>query len=129
LLIPARSARPSGAALAASPLTHMHYIRESDDQMTVSGLVEQSGYLRINEAWDPGWHAVVDGRPVSLIAGDDLFLTVPLEPGYHQVQLQFSTPGALTGFILSALSLVGLLVVTSNVWTARSGKGEPHVQK
>jgi hypothetical protein len=45
------------------------------------------------------------------------------------VQLQFSTPGALTGFILSALSLVGLLVVTSNVWTARSGKGEPHVQK
>jgi uncharacterized membrane protein YfhO len=90
------------------------YSRESEDRMTISADVSQSGYLRINEAWDPGWHATVDGKPTQLIAGDDVFLTLPLVPGDHKVQFEFSTPGFPAGCVVSVICLALL------VWTTRS---------
>jgi hypothetical protein len=129
LLIPTGSARPASAAVPQSLPASVQYSRDSEDQMSISAIAPQSGYLRIDEAWDPGWHATVDGTPVVLIAGDDLFLTLPLEAGYHRVELRFSTPGAVAGLLMSAASLIALFAVTSDRWAGRVPNAQRRKQK
>jgi Bacterial membrane protein YfhO len=116
LLIPAGSPAPA-AATQTTPepaSATIGYTRDSEDRMTVVADIHEPGYLRISEAWDPGWHATVDGQPAPLLAGDDLFLTLPISPGSHQVQLAFSTPGVLGGWAITTLSLIALWAVTRN---------------
>jgi hypothetical protein len=113
LLIPAGSPTPSSSAAPDSLPTTVVYTRDSEDVMTIDAAVPQSGYLRIDEAWDPGWHATVDGKSVPLIAGDDVFLTLPLSSGYHKVRLEFSTPGLAVGCVISVVCLAFL------IWTTR----------
>jgi hypothetical protein len=116
LLIPAGSAAPTSDGPFEPLPTALGYSRENEDKMMISATVPKAGYLRIDEAWDTGWHATVDGKNVPLIAGDDLFLTLPLSPGSHKVRLEFSTPGVVTGWIVAA-SCMGILV-----WSTRQTK-------
>jgi hypothetical protein len=117
LLIPTGSELPPEASSRQPVPMAIAYARNSEDKMTISISSPQSGYLRIDEAWDPGWHATVDGKSVPLIAGDDVFLTLPLPAGYHKVQLDFSTPGAITGWIITVVCF-GMLM-----WIARPISG------
>jgi hypothetical protein len=113
LLIPAGSPAPPATAAGADSLpTGITYTRDDEDRMTLSANTQQPGYLRIDEAWDPGWHATVDGKPTPLFAGDDVFLTLPLSAGYHTVQVEFSTPGFFTGCIISIVCFGMLMWVT-----------------
>jgi hypothetical protein len=109
LLIPTGSTVPPSKGPSEPLPPTLTYNRDSEDKMTISATVPQSGYLRIDETWDPGWHATVDGKSVPLIAGDDVFLTLPMSAGSHQVQLEFSTPGAMTGWIIS-VACFGMLM-------------------
>jgi hypothetical protein len=109
LLIPTGSELPPEAAQRQTIPAAIAYARDSEDKMSITVSSPQSGYLRINEAWDPGWHATVDGKSVPLIAGDDVFLTLPMPAGYHKVRLEFSTPGAITGWIVS-IACFGMLM-------------------
>jgi hypothetical protein len=121
LLIPVGSPAPADNGAPERLPTTLTYNRDSEDKMTISATVPQAGYLRIDEAWDLGWHATVDGKSVPLIAGDDVFLTLPLSAGYHNVKLEFSTPGAITGWIIS-IACFGMLM-----WMTRSRRGNMRI--
>jgi hypothetical protein len=125
LLIPTGSETPAPGAPIESLPTTVTYVRDNEDQMTISATVPQTGYLRIDEAWDPGWQATVDGKTVPLIAGDDVFLTLPLAPGYHKVQLEFSTPGFAVGCAISVVCLTLLIWTTRRRPRARADRSDP----
>lgn len=104
LLLPADAARPPSGTADVSP--SLVYQRASSDRMTVSVSVPGPGYLRLLEAWDPGWRATLDGAPAPLIPAYDVFMAVPVPAGSHEVRLAFATPGATTGLAISGASLV-----------------------
>lgn len=89
---------------------HVDYWRNSPDVMTIDISTTEPGFLRVLEAWDPGWSATVDGAAAPTVIADEVFMAVPIPAGKHRVVLQFSTPGVAVGATISLISL-GLLLL------------------
>ncbi|CAN5394227.1 hypothetical protein BH09PLA1_BH09PLA1_04290 [soil metagenome] len=95
-------------------IAELRYGRPSSDEMIVHVTTDRPGYVRLLESWDPGWSATVDGAPAPILAGNDVFITVPISPGTHELRLIYRTPGAKTGIVISVLCavlLVGFAIV------------------
>jgi len=73
------------------------------------------GWLVINESWDPGWTAVLDGAPVAVLPGDYAFRTVPIRAGQHTLHLRYQPISVLVGAIISGSSLA-LLGLSFAIW-------------
>ena len=57
--------------------------------------------------WDEGWHATVDGASVSCESVlDGAFLSLPLSPGTHEIELNYVAPGAKNGLYITLTSLL-----------------------
>jgi hypothetical protein len=118
---------PKAAALSMNPATQpataapeIMYVRDSEDQITLTIHTSSSGVLRVLESWDPGWTATVDERPATILPADDAFLSVAIPPGLHTAQFKFKTPGATAGGIISTISLLCLIAVCLNVKRAKT---------
>ena len=93
------------------------YERASSDLIALKIRTNQAGFLRVIESFDPGWSAHVDGVPAPVLPADDFAIAIRLDPGAHEVRLQYATPGARTG---AAISLVSLLLLVPLVTCHRS---------
>jgi len=126
LLLP-REAMPSGPKgypVGENQSPKVEYRRPDSDHIECTVETSQPGYLRIIEAWDPGWSATVDGLPVPIVPAFDALLAVPVDRGRHEVRLVYRTPGALAGRLFSALSFALLcgLVWSSGARPRHSGQ-------
>jgi hypothetical protein len=83
--------------------------RPDPDHISIRANVSEGGYIRILESWDEGWSATLDGSPAELVLSDAFAMAVRVRPGDRSIDLCFRTPGATAGWILSALSAIGLL--------------------
>jgi hypothetical protein len=109
---------PPGANKLASPHlavpgldSSVAYERPFSDLMVLKVRANQPGFLRVIESFDPGWHATVDGAPANVLPADDFALAIRLDPGSHEVRLQYVTPGAKTGVAISLVSLALLVLL------------------
>jgi hypothetical protein len=106
LLQPATE-EPLAFALAAAPVEqrpeHLAWTTRSDRDLAVVPAV----------AYDPGWQATVDGRPVAVRRSSDGFAQLDLPAGRHRVDLRFTAtrPDAL-GLVLTVAGLLALAVLT-----------------
>lgn len=63
------------------------------------------GWLIVGESYDPSWRATVNGAPVALARGNELFFAVPVPAGRATVQMRARAWGLGAGAALSALGL------------------------
>jgi hypothetical protein len=80
----------------------------SDRRLTARCEGEQPGMAVVNEQFDPGWRAWVDGRPVALLRANMNMRAVPLAAGAHQIVMRYNPPGLWAGVLLSLISMLGL---------------------
>jgi hypothetical protein len=84
------------------------------------------GYLVVNEAWFPGWHATVDGRAAPVLQGNVIMQVVDLPAGRHVVELRFRP-----GYVLYPLALGVVAWLAAFAWAlrdrlrARAARGDP----
>ena len=71
-------------------------------------------FLAVNQTWDPGWSASIDGAPTRLVRTDLCLSAVVVPPGEHRVELVYRDPWIARGITVSivrsscgALSLRG----------------------
>jgi len=69
---------------------------------------EGPGLLVVAAAWDPGWSASVDGRPLPLLRVDHAEIGVPIGPGIHRVVLRHRARGLSFGLALAAIGALAL---------------------
>jgi hypothetical protein len=81
---------------------------------------EGPGVLVLAEAWDAGWHARLDGRPVRLLRVNHAETGLALPPGNHRVVLRYRARGFSAGLALAALGALALGLVA---WRARGARG------
>jgi tetratricopeptide (TPR) repeat protein len=93
----------------ALPPTPASIRRFEPNSVLVEVDAKERGLLILAEAWYPGWHAQVDGRPSACVPANIWMRAVPVPPGRHQVLLQFHQDYLLAGLLVSLLS-AGLLV-------------------
>lgn len=66
----------------------------------------QGGYLVFSEIAYPGWRAYVDDRPVPLLTANYILRALWLDPGEHDVRLEYWPLWVLAGAAISALTLL-----------------------
>ncbi|HYN42034.1 MAG TPA: hypothetical protein VE129_09675 [Thermoanaerobaculia bacterium] len=64
-------------------------------------------FVALNQTWDPGWEARLDGAPVPLVRTDLSLSGFLVPPGEHEVILTYRSLPVVVG---AGLSLAGLLV-------------------
>jgi hypothetical protein len=80
----------------------------------------------VRNAYDPGWHASVDGRPAPVLAADYVDQGVPVPAGRHTVLLSYDDPTVGYGLVGTALSLVALLGAAAFLGTRRKSESDPN---
>jgi hypothetical protein len=75
----------------------------------------------------PGWHAYLDGKPISLDITSPLgLIAVDIPAGEHELLLRFGeTPFRLAMDVLSLAALVGLAVWSSSGWVQERKRWHP----
>ena len=51
-----------------------------------------------------GWELKIDGKKVSLLNGNLMFMATPISPGVHNIELTFITPGLRLGIFITIIS-------------------------
>jgi hypothetical protein len=86
------------------------YIPMGDQAAKVYVETTSPGLVLVRDAFEPNWHATLDGRPANVLAADSLIQAVPVGAGRHVVLLAYDDPTIGWGLLGSALSLLALLL-------------------
>jgi uncharacterized membrane protein YfhO len=62
----------------------------------------------VNDTWDPGWSATVDGESADVLPANSTFRAIPIEAGTHAVELRYRPASYALGVWIS----LGTLLVT-----------------
>ncbi len=83
-------------------------------------------FVAINQTWDTGWQARVDGRPIPLIRTDLALSGLWVPPGKHTVELAYDDPWLRAGLWLSISGCLGCLLLV--LWGRLTGgtRGAQH---
>jgi hypothetical protein len=68
-------------------------------------------YLVLNDFYQRGWTARVDGQQTRVFIANALFRAVAIEPGAHDIEFRFEPFSQLIGTGISAISLLVILAV------------------
>jgi hypothetical protein len=85
--------------------------RYENDEIRLVAKLKTPGFLVMSEINYPGWQAYVDGEKRKIFTGNYLFRAIPLEKGHHEICFIFSPPNFKIGAFISAVSLVGVVVL------------------
>jgi hypothetical protein len=100
VLLPDGAPRPSRGHAGPASVTRL-----ACNAVTVD--VEASGPARLVllDAWDPGWRARVDGRPVAVERANVAFRSVEVPAGRHVVEWSYVPRGLVPGVGIAAAAL------------------------
>ena len=82
-----------------------------DTKLSGTITTEKGGVMMMSIPYDTGWKVYVDGVETNITEVKDTFLGVELTPGTHTIELRFMPQGLVLGGLITALSLVMLLVI------------------
>jgi len=70
-------------------------------------------FLAIDQTWDEGWRASIDGADAPLLRTDIALSALLVPPGAHRIDLAYGDPWIARGAIVSmvSLALCGALVL------------------
>lgn len=108
---------------APSRATHIASYESQRVQVNVSA--GTPGLLVLTDAYYPGWHATVNGRPVPILATDVAFRGVMLGDAAATVVFSYRSPGGKLGWgvpLLAVLSVVAAAVVVRLRRGGRAGE-------
>jgi hypothetical protein len=88
-------------------------ISRSLNTLSVRVHAEQPGWLVVNESWDSGWVARVDGSPTTVYPGNYAFRTLQVPAGDHTVDLTYEPVSFRRGAIVSGLAVAFVLAVAA----------------
>ncbi len=115
------SARRSAAGPPSGAAPQVSVVHPDPDHWAFEVNAPGPGYLKLVEAYHPGWEAKVDGKPAPVLIGSTCLMAVALEPGAHHVELEFHVPGRGMGGLGTAVC--GALLLALAGWQWRRGRG------
>ena len=80
---------PPRSADAKAAAGNARIKRYANTQIDIEVEAPDGGFLVLNDAWHPWWHAEVDGRPTVILKANVLFRAVAIGPGIHRVHFAF----------------------------------------
>lgn len=90
------------------PPGQVRVVGRSADGIAVDVEARRAAYLVLQESWEAGWLAWLDGARVPLRRANLIFRAVDVPAGRHRVELRYRPRAALWGAIVTAAALAGL---------------------
>ena len=89
----------------------IHDINIDVNKVNCSVETNRETYLFTSVPYSSGWTAYDNGNKVKPMKADIAFMAIPLQPGKHDIQLVYFTPGLFAGFSISIISCVILYLI------------------
>lgn len=99
-----------GASVPGSPGDRVTVVEVADGYLAVETESQANRFLVISEIWHPGWHALLDGREVSVHRADLALMGARLPAGKHRLVLEFRPTYWCVALGLSMLSGAAFLI-------------------
>jgi Bacterial membrane protein YfhO len=71
--------------------------------------------LTVRETWDPGWTAILDGKPTKTRGKSPVFLNIEIQSGKHELILKYNPIEVRLGMAVSICSLVIAILVLTEI--------------
>ena len=113
--LPETDAAGSGAAPAGTA----RIVSYEPERVIVEARADRRGLLVLGDTYFPGWKATVDGRSAPVHQVDYVLRGVRVTPGTHTVEFRYEPLSWRIGWILSLLSLPGLILAIVVGWRRR----------
>jgi hypothetical protein len=101
------AAAPPRAAGEGTP-GQVRVMPGTPEHLTVEVEALTPSVLVVNDAFQPGWRATVDGQEAPVLPANLAVRAVAVSPGRHVVEMRYRTPGLVVGGALGALAWLGL---------------------
>ncbi|KMP12691.1 hypothetical protein UR09_00410 [Candidatus Nitromaritima sp. SCGC AAA799-A02] len=121
---------PRASVLVSEPITlkpntrfdgAIENISYDPNRVTIQSRLNSEGVLVLLDSYFPGWTVRVDGKENPVFRANHFFRGVRLGPGQHLVEFEFVPQGFQTGVLVSALSLLGLVLAGNLPFFRRGG--------
>jgi hypothetical protein len=97
--------RPSPARVRVATRTPMRVV------LVVDAQGPEPSFVAVNQTWDDGWRALIDGKPTRLLRTDLSLSGLVVPPGRHQIELTYQNDLVDLGVGISVTALVACLVL------------------
>jgi hypothetical protein len=100
---------PEGPVLDSDATGACRIVDLRPDRVEIEAQLTAPGYVVLIDAYDPGWRATIDGRPVPILRANVAFRAVATPAGSHRIRFVYRPTSVKVGLTVSALAaLVGL---------------------
>jgi hypothetical protein len=79
------------------------------DHVVIEAQLNRPGYVVLVDAFDPGWRATLNGRPVEVSRANFLFRAVAAPAGTQRIELRYRPLAVTVGVTVSLLTAAALL--------------------
>jgi hypothetical protein len=86
------------------------------NRLTIHVSAQRPAMLVLSETFYPAWRAYVDGHPAHVYRANYLFRAVAVPSGEHQVEMRYESAAFQVGLIISAATLIVVLVAGGCFW-------------
>lgn len=95
-------------------------VKVGTNRITGTITVSKDRILQLAVPESSGWQVYVDGKKADIFTSGIAYMGVKLEPGEHQIEMRYCSPGIVAGLVLSVLAGLGL--VGSALWDIKKKK-------
>lgn len=100
----------------------IHWSRPVAHQMKLNVHSDRGGVLVVNETYNQGWRADIDGIEARLFRTNAVCMGMAVPPGRHEIRLRYQPRGLTSGILITsggALLLLGAVTVRAQRRTGR----------
>ncbi len=94
-------------------------MQRDSTEILVRTTSSKPAFLVLTDTWYPGWSAIVDGAPVSVLRANYSFRAVAIPAGMHNVQFRYIPVLFYVGLALFALAgqvVIAMSIVQWSIW-------------
>lgn len=119
-----------GWALQHDSTAHVRLTQYAPGSLKYDAVASLPGTIVFSEIYYPdGWQATVDGKPVDLYRVNYVLQALNIEPGMHQIHLEFHPKSIDKGNLVSMIFVVTmyltiLIIIGRGIWTLWQRKKE-----
>lgn len=93
-----------------SKLTPCRNISIGTDEISGSVQCDKNQVLFLSVPYSRGWSAKVDGKKVTVLKANGMYMAIPLSKGNHAIELNYVTPFLRIGMVSSIVTLMGIIL-------------------